>query len=177
MGRKVIICNPILITPEVLKLGSEIFIRDFARIEGVKQHMGIRFHPIIEIGDGVTVEQSLHLTCANSVVICKNASIAANVTITDIVHPYTDINVRTDKQPLQFFAVYIGESCRIYNNAVILPGTYLGKHCIIGANSVVLGKIYQDYSVISGVPGRVIKRYCKERKAWLKTDLEGQFTE
>jgi acetyltransferase-like isoleucine patch superfamily enzyme len=175
MGKRVIICAPILITPKVLKLGSRIFIRDFARIEGVTSRNGISFQPIIEIESGVIIEQNLHLTCANSVTICKNASIGANVTITDIIHPYTDIMTRSDFQPIKFLDVKIGEDCRVNNNAVILPGVNLGKHCIVGANSVVLGKKYEDYSIITGVPAKVIKRYSSEKNIWARTDPEGNF--
>jgi len=175
MGKRVIICNPMLITPKFLKFGSKIFIRDFARIEALDSYLGISYIPVISIEDGVIIEQSLHLTCANSVIICKNTSIGANVTITDIVHPYTDVNVRSAEQPIEFFDVRIGETCRIYNNAVILPGTNLGKHCIVGANSVVLGKVYKDYSVLTGVPAKVVKRYSTEKGTWLKTDADGNF--
>jgi acetyltransferase-like isoleucine patch superfamily enzyme len=175
MGKRVIICNPILITPRVLKFGSGILIRDFARIEAVSFRDGISFQPIIEIESGVVIEQNLHLTCANRVTICKNVSIGANVTITDIIHPYTDITTRSDSQPIKFADTKIGENSRIYNNAVILPGTELGRHCIVGANSVVIGKKYNDYSILTGAPAKVVKRYSTEKGMWLKTNADGSF--
>jgi acetyltransferase-like isoleucine patch superfamily enzyme len=108
------------------------------------------------------------------VYIGKHTAIAANVTITDIHHPYDDINTSIEKQQLIVTAVSIGDECKIYNNVVILPGTIIGKHCTIGANSVVSGNI-PDYSVVVGIPAYIIKRYSTENKAWLKTDKDGNF--
>jgi acetyltransferase-like isoleucine patch superfamily enzyme len=175
MGSKVIIYNPILISCKYLRFGNKIFIRDFSRIEGIASYDGVPYSPIIEIQDGVTIEQNLHLTSAINVVIMKNTAIAANVTISDINHQYVDITKAPDKQAIDVAAVVIGEDCKIYNNAVILPGTKLGKHCIVGANTVVTGKSYDDYSVIVGSPSRVVKRYSVEKREWLKTDKNGNF--
>lgn len=175
MGSKVVICNPILISCQYLRLGNRVFIRDFSRIEGVSSYNGVSYNPIIEIQDGVTIEQNLHLTCAKNIIIMKNTAIAANVTISDINHRYLDITKAPDKQGIDVDTVFIGEDCKIYNNAVVLPGTKLGKHCIVGANTVVKGKSYEDYSVIVGSPSRVVKRYSFEKKEWLKTDKNGNF--
>lgn len=177
MGKKVIICDPILITCRSITLGSRVFIRNFARIEAVTNHGSDNYQPIIDIEDGVHIEQNLHLTCASSVRIKKNTAIAANVTISDIIHPYEDISLPSDKQKLIIKNVVIGEACKIYNNAVILPGTELGRHCIVGANTVVSAKKYPDYCVIIGSPSRIIKRYSASENKWAKTDENGNFIE
>ena len=59
----------------------------------------------------------------------------------------------------------IGEGSFIGYGAAIQAGTILGKHCIVGTNAVVRGS-YPDYSVIVGVPGRVIKRYNPKSGNW-----------
>ena len=174
-GKKVVIRNPILITPKSIIFGSRVFIRDFSRIEGVSKYGKLNFMPVIEIHDGVSIEQNLHLTCAESIIISKNTAIAANVTISDIIHQYQDVKVPPELHEIKVKKVYIGEDCKIYNNAVILPGVSLGKHCIVGANSVVTANIYQDYSIIAGIPAKIIKRYSFTEKEWLKTDSEGNF--
>ncbi|HZY39329.1 MAG TPA: hypothetical protein VFE53_21885 [Mucilaginibacter sp.] len=138
-------------------------------MEGIYQHEGIKFDPVIQIGDNVSIEQNLHLTCANKITIGNNTAIASNVTITDINHPYANINLPPEKQPIQVSEVFIGEACKIYNNAVILPGTTLGKHNIVGANSVVSG-VFPDFCVIAGAPAKIIKRYNPETENWEKGD-------
>lgn len=152
-----------------------VFIRNFGRIEAIENYDGVRYNPLIEIQDGVSIEQNLHLTCALSIVIMKNSALAANVTISDINHRYLDITKAPDRQGIDVGKVVIGEDCKIYNNVVILPGSKLGKHCIVGANTVVTGKIYPDYSVIVGSPSRIVKRYNFETSRWMRTDKEGNF--
>jgi len=174
-GSRIIICNPILISLRNLKLGSNVFIRNFARIEAIKFYQGEHFNPLIEISDSVNIEQYLHLTCSNNIKIGSYTAIASNVTITDINHSYYDITLPPELQKLQVSEVVIKSNCKIYNNAVILPGVILGNHCIVGANSVLMAKEYRDFSIIVGAPAKVIKRYSFEKEAWLKTDSDGNF--
>lgn len=168
------IVKPLLITPKYIFIGECVRIRNGARLEGVSSYISQEFSPRIQIENNVTIEQNLHLTCATSVSIGENTSIAANVTITDIHHSYENIDMPIEQQKIVTSSVYIGEDCKIYNNVVILPGTVVGKHCSIGANSVVSG-IYPDFCVIVGVPAKIVKRYSFEQQAWLKTDAEGNF--
>jgi acetyltransferase-like isoleucine patch superfamily enzyme len=168
--------KPLWITPEFMFLADNIFVGWNARIGGVKQYGSKKFNPKIIINSGVSIQQNLHLTCADSVEIGKNTAIAANVSITDIHHPYDDVNLPIEHQDITTDPVFIGEDCKLYNNSVILPGTKIGKHCTVGANSVVAGQ-FQDYCVIVGSPARIIKRYSFEKQAWLKTDAKGNFIE
>lgn len=176
LGKHCVIFNPTLLTPETITVGNNVSIGWRARIEGVKQYQNESFSPRIIISDGVSIQQNLHLTCADFIEIGKNTAIAANVSITDIHHPYNDINIPIEQQNLKVKPVTIGENCKIYNNAVIMQGTKIGKHCTIAANSVVSGE-FEDYCVIVGAPAKIIKRYSFEKQAWLKTDAKGNFIE
>lgn len=176
IGKNSVVHKPLLITPESIVVGNNVFIGNSARIEGVKQYQSKKFTPNITIHNGVTIQQNMHLTCAQSVEIGRNTAVAANVTITDIHHPYDDINIPIEHQEIEAEAVVIGENCKIYNNSVIMKGTKIGRHCTIGANSVVSG-LFGDYCVIVGAPAKIIKRYSFEKQAWLKTDSKGNFIE
>ncbi len=174
IGKYCIIINPLQITPESMIIGDKVSIGNNARIEGIKQYQSEKFNPQIILNDGVSIQQNIHLTCAELVEIGKNTAIAANVSITDIHHPYDDINIPIEQQNIKTKPVFIGENCKIYNNSVIMQGTRVGKHCTIGANSVVSGH-FEDYCVIVGSPAKIIKRYSFEKQAWLKTDAKGEF--
>jgi acetyltransferase-like isoleucine patch superfamily enzyme len=165
-----IVRRPIIFTPRYCVFGKNVSVRDNCRIEGVSECQGKRYSPLIKFGNNVSIEQNLHLTCANRITIGSNTSIAANVTITDITHPYTDISMPIEKQSLEVAYVEIGENCKIYNNAVILPGVTIGKHSVVAANSVVLSGIYDDYSVIAGMPATIRKYYNHKTNKWIKND-------
>lgn len=175
-GKGNIILPPFYLSPKNIILFNNVLIFDYARIEGVEMYEGVSFDPIIILHDNVQIQQSFYLTCATKIEIGRNTSIAANVTITDIHHPYTDIHLPIEKQAIETDPVSIGEDCKLYNNVVILPGTNIGRHCTVGANSVVKG-FFPDYSVIVGSPARIVKRYSFEKQAWLKTDKDGNITE
>lgn len=159
------ISHPVRLTSSSLYTGRGVKIYKNCRIEGIKAYAGIQYRPQIVFRQGVSIEQNLHLTCAESVTIGEDTAIAANVTITDIHHPYNDIHTPIEHQSLQVAPVEIGAQCKIYNNVVITPGTQIGKHCTVGANSVVRGT-FPDYCVIVGAPAHVIKRYNRATGQW-----------
>lgn len=174
LGKKSFVKNPLIITPSCISIGNNVFIQPNSRIEGISSYGEVLFFPEIIIDDFCTIEQNLHLTCGSKIYIGKNTAIAANVTITDINHPYQNIHIAIEKQLITTKEVYIGDDSKLYNNVVILPGTTIGKHCVVGANSVVSGK-FADFTVIVGAPARIVRRYCFEKQEWLKTDKEGNF--
>lgn len=61
--------------------------------------------------------------------------------------------------------VVIGDYCFIGTNAVILMGSTIGHHSVVAAGSVVLeDTVIPPYSLVVGVPGKVIgssKKYLK----------------
>ena len=167
LGKKSFIYRPLKITRASIHCGNNVSIFKNSRIEGVSEWNDMKFCPKIIISNNVRIEQNLHLTCANEVFIGENTAIAANVTITDIHHPYTDVDLPIEKQNLEVKNVYIGKDSKIYNNAVILPGTIIGKHCTVGANSVVSGQ-FPDFCVIAGCPAKIIKMFNLKTRVWEK---------
>lgn len=159
-----------------ISIGNGVTILNNARIEAISKYAGTFYSPNLLIHDGVTIQQNVHITCANKVEIGENTAIVANVTITDIIHPYTAENKHLIVQPLIVLPVTIGKYCGIYNNVVINAGVTIGDHVTIGANSVVTHDI-PSYSVAVGNPARVIKRYNEETQRWEKTDKHGSFIE
>lgn len=174
MGKRSFIGKALAITPRFISCGSKVYIWKMCRIEGVSSYNNQKFSPEIVIDDGVTIQQNLHLTCAQYIYLGRNTAIAANVTITDIHHPYDNINIPIEKQDIIIGRVEIGDDCKIYNNAVILKDTKIGRHCTVGANSVVSG-IFPDNCVIVGSPAVIVKRYCVLSEQWKKTDKKGNF--
>ena len=153
------------ITTRCVYLQKKVYIGYNARIQGIRRYNMTEFNPSIVFKSGASVQQNGHITCAQYIEIGENTAIGANVTITDIHHPYDDVQTPIERQDIEVNPVYVGDDCKIYNNVVILPGTRIGKHCTIGANSVVTG-IIPDFSVAVGAPARVVKRFDFEQNIW-----------
>lgn len=171
---KSLIYSPICFTGKYIKIGSSVVIYKNCRIQGITSYVGRAYTPSIVLMQGVSIQQNCHITCAESISIGDNTAIASNVTITDIDHPYHDIAIPIEKQPLDVAPVVIGRDCKIYNNAVILRGTIIGNHCVVGANSVVKGT-FPDNCIIVGCPARIVKRYNENSNRWEPTTPEGIF--
>lgn len=152
-------------TPRYVKLDRGVRLWKNSRIECVCGDSSIP--PLLEIKQDVNVEQNCHITCGNSITIGARTAITANVKITDIHHPYDDINTAVKYQPYVTSPVQIGADCHIANGAVILPGTTIGNHCVVGANAVVKGH-FPDFTIIAGNPATVIKYYNFKTNSWEK---------
>lgn len=174
IGEGCLIRKPLFITPEFIQLGDGVIIWDNARIEAISNYGGVSFNPKIILKNGVSIQQRCHITAAGELIIGENSIISFDVMIQDTDHEYKNIDTPVAEQPLIVTKTVIGKNCFIGSGAKLQAGTILGNNCVVGANSVVRGE-YPDYSVIVGIPARIIKRYNKATGKWAKTESDGSF--
>lgn len=136
-------------------IGRNVMIRNYARIEPIVEWHGEKYNPVIKIGDNVSVEQSLHLVCANEVIIEDDVTISANVMIMDNSHEFKE-NMDVLLQGLVVKKTIVKKGVFIGKNACIMPGVTLGEYCVVGANAVVT-KDVPDYAIVAGVPAKIIR--------------------
>jgi acetyltransferase-like isoleucine patch superfamily enzyme len=112
------------------------------------------------------------IAAAKRIVIEDHVFTARNVYISDHRHAYENIELPIASQGINSESeVIIGANTWLGQNAVVLPGVKIGKHCIIGANSVVNRSI-PDYSIVVGVPARVVKKYDLVNKRWVAISID-----
>ncbi len=157
----------VIIGKKNIFIGQAVHLQEGARIEAVISFGDMEHKPVIEIGNRCGIGPNLHMSCAKEIVIEDDVLISSNVLITDINHDFRMINHVPLKQPLEVKAVHIGTASFIGSGARILPGVHIGKHCVVGANAVVT-KDVPDYSVVAGIPAKVIKRYNFEKQEWVR---------
>lgn len=150
-----------------ITIGSGCSIMEGFRIETVETYAGVKYHPLIRIGNNVAINQNFHCTCAESIIIESGVSITANCGIFDIVHPYEDLNKNPRCAKISTDPIIIGEDSLIGMNSVIMPGVHLGKHTIVGANSTVMKGCYPDNIVLAGSPAKIIKKYDTKAGQWV----------
>lgn len=157
VGSKSFIIKPSsIVGPNYISLGSNVRIREYARIELLDKHRV----PELHIEDNVNIEQNCHLICSTHIHIKKGTSIAPYALIVDTSHPIDQLskgefagNINLEPQK-----VVLGKNCFIGAHALILPNVELGDRCVVAANAVVTAGKYEDGSVLAGSPAKVIKK-------------------
>lgn len=109
----------------------------------------------VVIGDYTRI--GIHNTIIGPVSIGSHVNLAQGITVTALNHNFEATNMRIDEQGVSTKPVVVGDDVWIGANAVILPGVTIGTHCVVAAGAVVT-KDVPDYSVVGGVPAKVIKR-------------------
>ncbi|HCV43753.1 MAG TPA: hypothetical protein DGH68_09745 [Bacteroidetes bacterium] len=162
-GQSSQIKNPVIVTnPDRIFIGNNVMVRDGARLEAVKEYAGVEHDPILKIGDGVSIELSVHIGAANSVCIGKDVMIGGRVTIVDHDHGFADPTKPPSHQPLNVGKIQIDDGAWLGENVVVCKNVHIGRHAVIGANSLVTTNI-PAYSVAAGNPARVLRKYSSEK--------------
>lgn len=106
----------------------------------------------VEIGDGSLIVAGAIIQpgtkIGNHCIVNTNASIDHDCEINDFVHISPSATLCGN--------ILVGEGTLIGAGATIIPNIKIGKWCIIGAGAVI-NKEIPDYSLVVGVPGRIIK--------------------
>lgn len=100
-----------------------------------------------KVGLGLRLPHPQGIVIGDAVTIGQNCTIYQQVTL--------GAKKIGDAQKSQY--PIIGDNVTIFSGAKIIGKLEIGNNCIIGANSVVT-KSFPPYSIIGGVPGRVIKK-------------------
>lgn len=59
----------------------------------------------------------------------------------------------------------IGNNCFVGTGVKIMAGVHIGDCAVVGANAVVTHDV-PSFSMVAGVPARVIKKYDNKTKSW-----------
>lgn len=119
----------------------------------------------VKIGEKTWVGPFTLLDGGGGLKIGKFCSISTGVNI--ITHDTVKWSLSSGKENTEYCAVKIGNCCFIGTHAVILKGVTIGSHCIIGAGAVVTKNI-PAYSIVTGVPAKVVGRVVVNHKVTLK---------
>ncbi len=165
LGRHTRIKKPLKIEGyKNIAIGSNAVIGKFSWLAAVNLTDKKSF---LKIGSGCRIGNLNHIFATSSIIIEDNVLTADKVYISDNQHTYDSINIPILKQDIkQLNEIRIGEGTWIGENVCII-GASIGKNCVIGANSIV-NKNIPDYCVAVGSPAKVIKKYCFEKKTWIR---------
>lgn len=111
---------------------------------------------ILKIGDNSRVNGA-HISVSKEVIIGQNVRISPYVLIMDDdFHKVEDHFSEGEKM-----SIIIGDNVWIASKATILKGVKIGEGAVVAAGAVVT-KDVPAYTVVAGVPAKIIKRYQKD---------------
>ena len=108
----------------------------------------------VVIGDYTRI--GLHCTVIGPVTIGNNVNLAQGITVSALNHNFEDTRLRIDEQGVNTSEIIIDDDVWIGGNAVITAGVHIGRHSVVAAGAVVT-KDVPEYSVVGGVPAKVIR--------------------
>ncbi len=160
MGPGSYIARPYRVSnPECIEMGANVMILPDSTVQPITRHGSLRYSPRIVLGDGVYVGRHAVLHAIGRLEIEAGSVLSEYVFINDASHGFDpDGPPIMEQPPVSRGPVHIGRNCFLGYRAVVMPGVTLGERCIVGANSVVT-RSFPPYSIVGGVPARLIKRY------------------
>lgn len=153
-----------------IQIGDRSTIDKFGWLSALSFYAGETFTPRIVLGNDVHIGRYACLTSIRGIVIEDGCLLSEHVYISD--HGYgldPEAGLLVEQPLVSKGEVHIQPHTFIGYRACILPGVTLGKHCVVGANSVVTHS-FPDYSMVAGVPARLIKTYSPTQHAWVPVE-------
>ena len=134
----------------------------------------IKQNIVLRIGKNVQMNDYVHITAMQSVIIGNNVLLASKIYISDCSHGSyggdendSHPNLFPADRPLFANPVLIEDNVWLGEFVSVLPGVKIGKGTIVGANSVV-SKSLPPYVIAVGTPAKPIKKFNFETSRWEK---------
>lgn len=115
----------------------------------------VKFSTCISLGNRSGIGDNCYFQ--GRVTLGDDVMMAPKVSFIADTHVYEDISLPMNQQGMQSKPIIVGNDVWIGYGAIILAGVHIGDGAVIGAGAVVT-KDVQAYSVVGGVPAKVIKK-------------------
>lgn len=125
----------------------------------------------IVIGENVIIGEYTTIQAQAKVIIEDDVLLASKIQIITNFHLYEDTDIPIKYQKSICKPIVIKRGAWIGINSTILSGVTIGVNSVVGAGSVV-NRDVPDYTVVGGVPARVIKKYNSQDNKWEKVCLQ-----
>ena len=123
------------------------------------------FRGLVRMGNNCSISNNCFLSgWTSGITLGDNVMIAPNCVIVSFNHGYQDIQTPMIDQPWVGEPVFIEDDVWIGANCTIIMGVTIGKGSIIAANAVV-SKDIPPYSIVGGVPARILGSRLKTQTA------------
>jgi len=147
-----------------LKISTGVTIKGFSNIivgnnvSIMRQSYLYSTNASLKIGDNFTMNSNSYLSADDGLIhIGNSVMIAQNVVVRAADHNHDSVDIPIQNQGVKYGEIHIEDGVWVCANSVITSNTRIGKHSIVAAGSVVT-KDVPPYSIVAGVPAKIIKR-------------------
>ncbi len=155
-----------------MTIGNNVSIGQYGWLNCIDSYYNFQYTPKLEIQDDVHIGNNVCISAINSICIKTGCLISEHFYISDHYHDFDPEGGPIVRQKLvDKGEVVVEENVFIGYRVTILAGVRIGHNCVIGSHAVVT-KSFPAYSMIAGIPAKVIKRYDPVKKIWLKLENE-----
>lgn len=157
-----------------MKIGRNVHIGKYGWINCIDAYYNFTYYPKLEIQDNVNIGSNACISLINSIIIKQGCLISEHFYISDHYHDFDPEAGPIIKQKLvDKGEIVIGENVFIGYRVSVLPGVHIGNNCVIGSHAVVT-KSCPPYSMLAGIPARIIKKYDSISKEWVPVENKEQ---
>ena len=149
-----------------IEVGDKVSLGKGISLTATDNFKGQVYMPSIVIGSNVSIGDYSHISAINKIVIKDGVLTGKYVTIVDNSHGLADMSesdiAPTFRKLSSKGPVIIEENVWIGEKASIMPGVTVGKGSIVAANAVVTKNV-PPYSLVAGVPAKIIKQVNQKK--------------
>lgn len=132
-----------------IKIGEGTNIDSYAKIK-------VANNGYVKIGKNCSIHSFCVIYGDGGVTIGNDVRMATHTVIVPNNHRFDDVAKKIVDQGVEYKEIKIGDDVWIGAHVTILAGVTIGAHSVIAAGAVVT-KDVPEYSVVGGVPARIIK--------------------
>tara|TARA_R110000823_G_scaffold31019_2_gene88652 strand:- start:180 stop:716 length:537 start_codon:yes stop_codon:yes gene_type:complete len=150
LGKKTVLEEGVLLFhPENISIYDNVYIGHNTILKGYHKNEMV-------IGEGTWIGQQCFFHSAGGITIGKNIGIGPGVKILTSYHKDTNTTIPILHEEIEFKPVIIEDDSDLGVNSVIMPGVTIRRGTQVGAGAVVT-KDFPEYSIIAGVPAKLIR--------------------
>lgn len=138
-----------------------LFLKVFARKVGrelfIAQNVSLRHCYNLTMGDFVSINQDTIIHSRGGVTIGNHVLMGQRVMINTGDHEYADTTIPIREQRITYKPIRIGNDVFLGMGAIVMSGINIADGTVVAAGAVVT-KDTEPYTVVGGIPARVISR-------------------
>lgn len=152
---------------EHISIGNFIFFDNNVTLHA-ETIRGYKNSPKIILHNNIGLSKDTIVIAVHKIEIEDDVMIGPGSVLVDFDHSYLDPTTPIRLQPKKNVKpILVKKGAWLGSNVAVCSGVTIGKNSVIGANSVVITNI-PDYCVAIGSPAKIVKKYNRTKKKWVK---------